>query len=635
MTVDIRNGFRLGGWRAYPLRNLLIGPAGEVRVEPKVMQLLERLAANAGDVVERDELLEKLWGGRAVSDEPLTRCVATLRRVLDDSPKDPEYVQTIPKRGYRLVCPVEPLESAMEGSASDAPGTPTRRRLLTGSVAVLAVFAAGYFGYRLLQDDGADTSEVAAETAVAVTPPVHSIAVLPFANLSPNPDNEYLSDGLAAELLNQLTAIPELRVAARTSAFAFKGRDADVSEIARQLRVAHVLAGSVRQSGDRLRISAQLIEADSGYHVWSNTWERPFTDVFEIQDEVTASVVESLRVELLGDIPPAQRADPEAYKLFLKSLERYREKAEPDIGEKGPTRQEEALSLVMHAISIDPDYAPAWSLLAEIQANQALWMWMQEDNEQGYARARASAERALRLDPADEDALRLLATIAINSDWDFTTAALWFRKALDANPGDPATLNAIDVMYAYLGRPAPAFVRDVDERDPLNVAVMLNRALGYRAKGEFDDAREQLEKVRRIAPDAGRLAVFEAMFALLDGDFEKAARLADGVNPPIHLCALERLGRHDQALAGLEEQKGESRPVGVADTYACWGDVDNAFDWLQRAYDERLWSVVAVRDSLLLETLHDDPRWERFLRQVGVSDDVGDTVDGIIRGEAM
>lgn len=631
---DIRTGFRLGDWQAYPLRNLLVGPAGEVHVEPKVMQLLECLAASSGEVVERDRLLDELWGGRAVSDEPLTRCIATLRRVLDDSPKDPAYVQTIPKRGYRLVCPVEPLLPATQEPAAGPAGTSIRRRLVAVSVSVLAL-AAAYTGYQALRDDAADAPQVTVDAAMPAAPPVHSIAVLPFANLSPDPDNEYLSDGLAAELLDRLTAIPELRVAARTSAFAFKGKDTDVAEIARQLRVAHVLAGSVRQSGDRLRISVQLVEADGGYHAWSETWERPFTDIFEIQDEVAAAVVDSLRVELLSDISTAERADPDAYKLYLQGKEAYVAGVEPDIGGRDPTRQEEALSLVTHSLAIDPDYAPAWSLLAAIRYNQALWM--ATDPAETFDGAKAAAERALRLDPGERSALTILAALGIFRDRDYESAARWFRQALDVSPGHPETLERIAVMYTWLDRAPPAFVRDAARLDPLNAQPLLNEALGSWRAGRFEEARGRLEDARRLSPDAIRLHVFEALFAFHEGNFEEAASLAAELNPQIHLCALHRLGRHEEAEAGLDAiRSSETRSAfAVANVYACWGDKDAAFDWLQRADEEGDWALAWIRDAQLFEKLHDDPRWEAMLRRVGVSDDVVERVDRIIRGDAI
>jgi TolB-like protein/DNA-binding winged helix-turn-helix (wHTH) protein len=620
MKSNIQIGFRLGDWRAYPLRNVLVGPRGEVHVEPKAMQVLERLADNAGEVVERDRLLEELWGGRAMSDEPLTRCIAHLRRVLDDSARDPRYIQTIPKRGYRIVCSVEPLEQATDEEEPPSSGRPTSRRAFHAAVIALALVATAYLGYSFLADEGAEPPKLTAEGPLPSQPPEHSIAVLPFANLSPDAENEYLSDGLAAELLNLLTRIPDLKVAARTSAFAFKGRDIDATEIARQLRVAYILSGSVRQSGDRLRISTQLIDARDGYHVWSDTWERQLTDIFEIQDEIAVAVADALRLNLLGDVPTTTRADPEAYALFLKSEQIANERREPAIGEEEPDRYNRAISLLTHALAIDADYAPAWGLLAEMQLSLA--DWAKTDRAEAYARTRASAERAFSLDPNETRALNVLGGIDDLWNWDSESAARWFKKSLQVNPRSPQVLNHIYLLFEKVGLEGHPFLRAAYELDPLHLQRSLNLALSYKTSGRDHEARQQLEMVRQTGPNAVRLRAFEALFAYLDGDFEAAERFADGVNPPIRACALHGLGRLEDARAVLEEIRSLNTPraYDVATVYACWNDTDNAFAWLERANEEHDPFLRRLRHPLL-KNLRDDPRWEGLARSVGVSDE--------------
>lgn len=627
MKGDTQTGFRLGEWRAYPRRNLLVGPSGKVHIEPKVMQVLERLAGSAGDVVEREQLLEDLWGGRAMSDEPLTRCIATLRRVLDDSAKDPRYIQTIPKRGYRLVCAVEPLKHR-NGDAPARPGRTIRRRFFYAAIGLVLV-AVAYLAARPLPDDATELQQAAVEESTAPQPPEHSIAVLPFANLSPDPGNEYLSDGLAAELLNLLTEIPDLKVAARTSAFAFKGRDVDVTEIARQLRVAYILSGSVRQSGERLRISAQLIEASSGYHAWADTWERRPADIFDIQDEIAVAVVDSLRLSLLGEVPTIQRADPEAYALYLKGEHVANEKREPVLGEEEPDRFDQAISLLTHAIAIDPDYAPAWGLLAIMQVSLA--EWAKTDRAAAYARARASAERAFSLDPNETRALNALGAIDDLWTWDSASAARWYRKSLQVNPRSPGALNNISVLFNKVGLDGHPFVRAAHDLDPLHLGRSLNLALSYKTSGRDRAARQQLEIVRQTGPNTVRLRAFEALFAYLDGDLEAAERFADGVNPQIRACVLHGLGRFEDARAVLEEIRSLNTPHAwpVANVYACWNDIDSAFDWLERAYQEHDPFLRHLRHPML-ENLRADPRWEDLARRVGVSDADAEKVQRVL-----
>ena len=624
MPADLNNGFHLRDWQVYPLRNVLVGPAGEVRIEPKVMQVLERLAAADGEVVSRDQLLEELWHGRAMSDEPLTRCVATLRKVLDDSAKEPAYIQTIPKHGYRLVCPVESLESEparAQTPPGDQSGDSRSRLYLAGAIALLAAVAFASWQWRAGSSDDTPRIDVVGPSPAQL--PERSIAVLPFANLSPDPANEYLSDGLAAELMDLLTEIPDLKVAARTSAFAFKGRDIDVTEMARQLRVAYVLSGSVRQSQDVLRISAQLIDASDGYQVWSNTWESEIRDIFEIQDEIAGAVVETLRFELLGGSPTTQRADPEAYALYLQSGEAWAQTAEPDIGDDPPDRHEEALALITHALAIDPDYAPAWSRLAGLEFSQAQWT-TGADPSDAYARARAAAERALSIDPGQASALRTLGHIDRLLAWDTESAATWYRRALLANPGDPATLDIIGGLYRELALPIPAYTRDVPDTDPLNPVTAINLALRHWGEGNPGLAREQLEVARSIAPNAVRIRTIEAVFDYLDGDYEKAIGLSgDGLNPEVQACAHYAIGRSEEAQSILLDLKAgnEFSNFGVAAIQTCFGDHDAAFAALESAYvahDQRLrW----LNTYLLLQPLSDDPRWDELRAKVGISED--------------
>lgn len=629
MKSSIQTGFRFGDWRAYPLRNALVGPHGEVHVEPKAMQVLERLADNAGEVVERDRLLDELWGGRAMSDEPLTRCIAHLRRLLDDSARDPRYIQTIPKRGYRMVCAVEPLGQAIDEEPL-ASVRPTSRRPFRAAVIALALVATAYFAYSFLADDGAEPPRLTAEGPLPGQPPRHSIAVLPFANLSPDAENEYLSDGLAAELLDLLTRIPDLKVAARTSAFAFKGRDIDVTEIARQLRVAYILSGSVRQSGDRLRISTQLIDARDGYHVWSDTWERELTDIFEIQDEIAVAVADSLRLNLLSGVPTTTRADPEAYALFLQSEQIANENREPLLGEEEPDRYNRAIALLTHALAIDADYAPAWGLLASMQLSLA--EWAKTDRAEAYARARASAERAFSLDASETRALNALGALDDLWNWDSVSAARWYGKALAANRHSLGALNGIAVLFGKVGLDELPYAMEAYERDPLHLGRSLNLALSYKETGRDRDARVQLEMVRKSGPNTVRLRAFEALFAYLDGNFEAAERFAEEVNPPIRSCALHRLGRFDDARAVLEKEVlslNTPHAWAAALVYACWNDLDNAFASLERAYEDHDPFLRHLRHPML-QNLRDDPRWEELARRVGVSDDDARKVRGVL-----
>lgn len=619
MNSDPQIGFRLGDWRAYPLRNVLVGPQGEVHIEPKVMQVLEQLAASAGEVVERDRLLDTLWGGRAMSDEPLTRCIATLRRVLNDSPKDPSFIQTIPKRGYRLVCDVEALTSATEPPQSDGSFLSRHRSSVMMAGAVLIVLVAVFSGWRDLSDD---SPNLAVDGVVADGSAPNSVAVLPFANLGPDSESEYLSDGLADELSNQLTRVEGVRVAARTSSFAFKGQNADITDIARQLRVAYVLTGSVRQADDQLRISAQLTDASSGFHVWSETWDRHFTDVFDIQDEIARAVVGALRVELLNEVPAAPRADPDAYALYLKSREAYFARVEPGLDERRP-QLEDALSLVTHSLAVDPDYAPAWSHLAWIHFQRG--QWTKGNPGEIFALAEAAAQRALSLDPENAGALSVMGSIYDLSHWDSVAAAEWYSRALAAAPDHVGIQLSAGILFSRHGA-SEGWLPSADtvlDHDPLNVGRIINFALSHWNRGMHDAAREHLELARRLNPDAARIQIFEALFAYLEGDFDTAARLAEPVQPVIRLCALYSMGKDEESRDVLREMQATGPPdtVSLAEASACTGDTDQAFEWLQHAYEERHPALRWIRTNHFLTSLHGDARWDDIVEKAGVGDE--------------
>ncbi|MBT8097384.1 MAG: winged helix-turn-helix domain-containing protein [Woeseia sp.] len=632
MNSDQQVGFRLGVWRAYPLRNMLVGPPGEIHIEPKVMQVLEQLAANAGEVVERDHLLETLWGGRAMSDEPLTRCVATLRRVLDDSAKEPKFIQTIPKRGYRLVCDVETLARSSEPASSGNESSPVGRR---GLAAIGIAFLLVVVAYTTWQQFADESPHLTVDGVVADGVTSNSVAVLPFANLGPDPDNEYLSDGLADELSNQLTQVPGVKVAARTSAFAFKDKNTDITDIARQLRVAYVLTGSVRQSEDRLRISAQLTEAGSGFHLWSETWDRSFTDIFDIQDEIAGAVIAALRVQLLNEVPSTRRTDPNAYDFYLRGQEAYFASLEPDHGETAP-QMDQALSLLTHALAIDPQYAPAWAQVAWIHFQRA--QWMRSDATQAFALAEAAARRAIDIDPDNTLALSALGAIYDLSHWDSVSAAEWFGKALTDAPDNAVLLNYLRNLlgkheaYESSLPTAEAAYRN----DPLNVQTLLNLALTYRNSGMQAAAREHLALARRMEPQAVRVQVFDALFAYLDGEYERAAVLAEVVNPVIQVCALFKLHGEDEVRDVLREMQNEKSldALALARISACTGEHERAFELLQEAHDERVHMLRWMRTDYFLADLRDDPRWDELTEKIGVSDDLLVKMRALI-GDAM
>ena len=359
--MGLRKGFSLGPWTVRPLENRISADGDTSRIQPKSMDVLVCLAEAGGSVVERDAIMQEVWGGRAVTDEPLTRCIGELRRALGDKPGSPDFIETIPRRGYRLLVEPKPLQAAdtQETTPEAAPpladtsgrsASRIRQAVVALALIVVAV-AIEVVVERSLDGPGEPEPEIVS-TEVAG----RSIAVLPFEDLSAAGDQEYMGDGIAEELLNLLARIRDLRVISRSSSFSLKGTPIDIRDVAKRFDVAYVLEGSVRTSGDRIRVTAQLIDGATDTHVWTETYEQQLDDVFAIQDDIARAVVGKLQVTLLGDAPTSRTTDPEAYAMFLQARYLHENPADGSMIR--------SVDFYKAAVEIDPGYVPAWVWLA-------------------------------------------------------------------------------------------------------------------------------------------------------------------------------------------------------------------------------------------------------------------------------
>jgi TolB-like protein/Flp pilus assembly protein TadD len=445
----------------------------------------------------------------------------------------------------------------------------------------------------------------------------NSIAVLPFVNMSEDKTNEYFSDGISEELLNLLSKIPQLKVAARTSSFSFKGKGLEIPEIARQLHVANVLEGSVRRSGDQLRITAQLVRAAEGYHLWSETYDRKMDDIFKIQDEIAGEVVKELKVKLLGAPPKVRTTDPKAYALYLRARELGRQ-ATPEAIAKSD-------ALYRQVLEIDPRYAPAWDELASNFYHKARMGVL--SNQEGYARAQEAAEKALSIDPDYAPAHADLGVIAMEGDNDLAGAARHFQRALALDPTDLDVLrNAVSFLHS-LGRldEALALGEAVVRRDPVNVTALFNLGYYQRMAGRYEAAIASFRTVLSLSPNRGGAHCFLGNALMLKGD--ATAALAEieqektetwrTIGLPMAYCALGRKVDADAALNALIAKYEKDAAYNIAYVYAFCGDADKAFEWLDKAVayqDPGLSEIVAEN---LFDKIHSDPRWLPFLRKIG------------------
>jgi serine/threonine protein kinase/Flp pilus assembly protein TadD len=446
--------------------------------------------------------------------------------------------------------------------------------------------------------------------------PEKSIAVLPFRNLSEDKENAYFADGLQEELLNLLSKVPQLQVAARTSSFSFKDKPIEIPEIARKLHVANVLEGSVRKSGDQLRITAKLIRAAEGYHLWSETYDRKLDDIFRIQDEIAGEVVKQLKVTLLGAAPTVRQTDPKAYALYLQAVQ---------VGwHSTPEAYTQSDALFRQVLEIDPRYAPAWHELARNFINEANDGLL--PNSEGYARAREAEEKALSIDPNYAPAHAGLGRIAMVNN-DFASAAKHFERALAIDPNDINVLGNSATFLQSLGRlhEALALNEAIVRRDPVNVIALNKLAVAQQCTKQFDAAIASFRSVLSLNPGSGGAHswMFEAM--LLKGDAPAALAEIEQekseswrlIGLPMAYHALGRKTESDAALATLIAKDEKWGPYNIAYVYAFRGEADKAFEWLDKAVQYQDPGLSQIVGENLFDNIHSDPRWLPLLRKIG------------------
>jgi len=445
-----------------------------------------------------------------------------------------------------------------------------------------------------------------------------SIAVLPFVDMSPDKDQEYMSDGLAEELLNLLAKIPQLRVIARTSSFAFKGEKIEIAEIAKKLNVAHVLEGSVRKSGNQVRITAQLIRASDSSHLWSETYDRSLDDVFAIQDEISAAVVEQLKITLLGAAPKARETDPKAYALFLQARQLSHQLT--------PAAAGQSILLNEQVLAIDPGYAAAWVGLAQnytFQASNGL-----RPIGEGYPLAREAANKALAIDADNALAFNMLGVFAMEYDNDLVAAAGYDEQALALEPTNPDVLVEASRLLRALGRleDAIALLQYVVARDPVNPRAHYNLGILYLYTGRLGESIASFQTTQSLSPGYASALSSMGYALLLQGDAE-AALLAVQQDPsiwkqivlPMVYHALGRTAESDAALAELIDKYEKDAAYNIAYVLAYRSEADRAFEWLGKAVQYKDPGLTDVAFTPEFSNIHDDPRWLPFLESIGRS----------------
>jgi len=462
-----------------------------------------------------------------------------------------------------------------------------------------------------------------------------SIAVLPFVNRSRAEEDEYFSDGLADELLNVLAKIRGLRVAARSSAYAFKGKGAVIAEVGRALNVATILEGSVRKSGNRMRISVQLVKVADGYHLWSQTYDRLLEDIFAVQDDIAQSVVAELRTALFGETEAkagqqasAQVAaaakgrtnDPEAHRLFLQARYLILRLTRDDVTT--------GIAYLKQALELEPALALAWAKLASAYSTEVDLGWVPAV--EGVARAREALDHALALEPDLAQGHAQMGWIRMYYDWDWRAAEASLQQAQLLAPGNPDVLLPAGAMALTLGRidDAIELFRQVVAHDPLRASGYSNLGMALNAGDRLVESESAYRKAVELGPQREDLRANLALNLLAQGRVDEA--LAEALREPHEsirfwaIAIIEHAAGHftesDVALQKLITKSQGANAYQVAEVYAARGEIDVAFQWLERAYAQRDGGLAEIKTNRLFRSLHTDLRWRDFMCKMRLAD---------------
>jgi TolB-like protein/DNA-binding winged helix-turn-helix (wHTH) protein/tetratricopeptide (TPR) repeat protein len=610
--MDTSAEIRFDNWTLRGQPRELLHDGVRVRLQEQPLQILEELLAHPGQIVTREHLIGLLWPKRVVEyDAALNAAVRRLRAALGDEAETPRYIETIPRHGYRFIgAVVQPTvrERAVAEAASGSPRSPSsrlRRRWAAGAAVVLMA-GIGSVLWRFT-DDASTSAEHASPRRAD-----RAIAVLPFVDLSAEQDEQYFSDGLTEELISHLAGELPLRVIARTSSFSFKGENVDIATVAEKLDVSHVLEGSVRKSGEQVRITAQLIDASNSSHIWSQTYDRKLDDFLKVQDEIAGSVANALQVALSVRSTSAVRSD-RVYEHLFRARFFFQRRAPGDL--------DRAREYYERALAVDADFAPAWAGLAGVY-----WISMATEGlslEVGREKVRDAAQRALRLDPNLAEAhLRMSSYYASIGDQE--AADEHWRRATTSEPNNPLVITFAASVVAADDRfdEAIELLRQAVAADPLSAVTRDSLASLLYLAGRFEEARTEFLRTLEISPTSPSSDL--GLNLIQAGRFDEALAFAERLpagearNQELAL-AYHALGRKAEADAALREliASAHNRFL-IAEVCAYRGDIDEAFKWL--AVDEQVSAAGGPfapphwvkRKSPFLTSLHSDARWSAW-----------------------
>ena len=608
-----------------------------IRVQQQPLKLLEILLERPGQVVTREELRNRLWPNESFGDfdQAVNIAIGKIRGALGDSADNPRFIETLPKRGYRFIADVwitesEPRLGRPESGRSEASGeqfravssAPTDKRLhwlrARTAIGLPLILILPLLVILMLRS----------RTRPPATVAIRSIAVLPLENLSSDAAQDYFADGMTDQLITDLAQISALRVISRTSAMAYKGTYKPLPEIARELNVDAVVEGTVLRSGERVRITAQLIRASADSNLWADAYEGNLGDTLVLQQKVAQAVADRIRIELTpGEQAGLRRlkvVDPQAYEDYLKGRYFWNKRTGDGL--------RKAIEYFNQAIAKDLTYAPAYSGLADSYALAGDWQYAVMTTKEALPKAKAAAMKALELDNTLSEAHTSLAFCLEGFDWDSETAEAEFRRAIELNPGYATAHHWYAWHLALVGRKSDALseMRKAQNLDPLSLIINADLAELLLIEGLPDEAiaqsRKTIEMDSSFALAHNQLSqayLEKHMFPDAISELQKAVQLSEG--SPTCIANLARAfaesGKRSEATELLNELKTRSSrgypyAAELASVYAALGDKDDAMASLEKGYEQRFNPGVLLRPAF--DPLRSDPRFRDLQRRIGL-----------------
>jgi TolB-like protein/DNA-binding winged helix-turn-helix (wHTH) protein/Tfp pilus assembly protein PilF len=609
-----------------------------VRVQQQPMKLLEILLERPGEVVTREELCSRVWPNENLGDfdVALNIAIGKLRSALGDSAENPRFIETLPKRGYRFIADVsvvdgEPSAKRPGSTSGDLPeAEPVDKR---GAALVIAPRRQLWLAPRIM----VAVALVLSSPILAFwlfhsrerTPTgIRSLAVLPLENLSGDAAQNYFADGMTDELITDLAQISALRVISRTSVMVYKGARKPLPQIARELNVDAVVEGTVLRSGDQVRITAQLIDASSDKHLWSQSYEGELRDTLGLQKRVAGAIADQIRINLTPQEQAALKTvrvvNPEAYESYLKGRYFWNKRTTDGL--------KVALAYFNQSIEEDPKYAPAYSGLADTYALLGDWQYGVMTPKEAFPKAKGAAVKALELDSTLGEAHNSLAFVLDGFDWDLDSGGKEFQRAIELSPGYATAHHWYAWHLGLLGRydQAIAEMRKAENLDPLSLIINADLAELLVLAHSYDESILQSRKTIEMDPNfalahnqLGQAYLQKRMYHQAIAELQTAVQLSGG--SPTSIANLARAcvaaGNRSAAIKLLSDLKKRSNPgysnaSEIAMIYVSLGDVDQAMTWLDKGYEERFNPGVLLRPGF--DPLRSDPRFQTLLQRIGL-----------------